>query len=817
MESGLYLFDNQLKLKRTIQPKKLIENSQEMELNGVITARASMKYEKDIETYSYFGQKERNNFWLYKIKNIHKEDNKIELSGIHIFYDDLKGCIIRDIRPKNQTAINAFNQILQGTGWVISLSTAQKTTNANFYYKSVLTAFNEALKIWNCEFIPKINFVSGVITSKSIELHDRISKDYGKWFEYGDKLVSIVAETDADIYTAYIGLGKGEQTENGGFGRKLKFDSIAWSVHGGKPADKPLGQDYIEIKEATKKWGYPDGRPKIGIVEFSEIEDKEELIQSTYKYALENCRPKVQLKSKTINFEKVELGEICTVIRSNMNIRYKTRIFKIKKDFLNPGLIDFEFGDKVSISVSDRVKDEKEKELKKDLEVRSKFEKVLDEITKSYFNDDGYNYELKSGNKYNLPAGYYSFDKPIDENPTKVVYMGAGKVLIANEKKPNGEWNWKTAMTSEGIVGGEIVSNSITANKLAADVGQSLDLSSNVSINSLVENNVNKKLKNINIDNVDVSDRLYNLLNYGNFSEQGSWSIFQQGEQQSTHEFIENKFKLNINSNQLNFILYQKIYEKKGKFTVGFDFARVVGDILPGKLTVSISAYKDGKSVKAIYHNIESIGRIYKEFDLSNIDFEYFQLQFGFKTISIIAEISNVVLLKDDRKSKIWIPSLEDLTRDITKIANENSKQITRINQTVGDIELETSKKVDTKYFDAELQKLLTLAEENSTKLNQNSERILIQAKKVVELHEKLTEKVNREEMETWFEFSVSGLKIGRKGSNIKLNITNEKLSYVVGDKENSYWTNEAFYILTTMKIGEFSIITEEDGSLSIV
>ena len=53
--------------------------------------------------------------------------------------------------------------------------------------------------------------------------------------------------------------------------------------------------------------------------------DKEELLKKTYLYAKENCRPKLQLKSTVISQEQVEIGETCTIIRNDLDIRYKTR------------------------------------------------------------------------------------------------------------------------------------------------------------------------------------------------------------------------------------------------------------------------------------------------------------------------------------------------------------------------------------------------------------------------------------------------------------------------------------------------------------
>ncbi|MDO4595085.1 MAG: phage tail spike protein, partial [Tissierellia bacterium] len=360
------------------------------------------------------------------------------------------------------------------------------------------------------------------------------------WFEYGDKLLTVVAEENhSNVFTAFIGRGKGEETGDG-FSRKIKFDNINWSVENGNPINKPVGQDYVEIKEATKLYGYPDGKPRIAVVDFSDEDDRENLLRLTYEYALENSRPKLQLKATAVDDEKVELGEVCAIIRPNLDIRYKTRIFKVKTDRLS-NLQEFEFGDKIVISRSDRIRAEqkiKEKELQ---EIESRLEQALKNIDIDYRNEDGYNYDLKAGNKYNLPAGYYSFNKPIDENPTKLVYVGAGKVLISNKKGTDGAWIWQTAITGDGISGSEILTHSITANKLASDVGQGLDLSSNEYIQSIVSNNS------------DISDEVYKKISELNnlLEDKISESTINSLLKEINNQLNVNSTKINQNENRI--------------------------------------------------------------------------------------------------------------------------------------------------------------------------------------------------------------------------------------------------------------------------
>lgn len=463
--TGVYLFDYNQRLVQSIAPNKLLENTQTLELGGQITAQVKYPYEVENISIGYFGVKEETNFWLYKIVKETKDAGFITLQGIHVFFDDLKGCVIRDIRNQQTEGSLVLEKLLSHTGWILGRNEKTVIASKNFYYQSALSAFYEAAETWHFEFVPRIVFDGSRIIEKRIDIYNEIKKDVGKWFEYGDKLLEVVEESSSDaLYTAFIGRGKGLEKEDengnktGGYSRKLKFDSIAFSkTQEGVSVKKPIGVDYIEIKEATATFGYPDGRPRIGVVDFDDIEDAYRLAEATFDYALANCRPKVQLRVKAVEGEVVELGETVRIIRPDMGIRYKARVFKIQKDFLQQRVTEYEFGDKIVQSAADRLKAEaRYKKAREDL-VNGYMEDVLQSISKSYFNDSAYNYDLKIGNSYQLPAGYYSFDAPIDQNPTKVIYMGAGKLLIANSKKTDGSWNWRTAATADGLVADEIV------------------------------------------------------------------------------------------------------------------------------------------------------------------------------------------------------------------------------------------------------------------------------------------------------------------------------------------------------------------------
>lgn len=800
MKSGIFLFNNKQELIDTISPEDLTENTQEIELNGLITATATTKYNKEIEKAEYFGVKELNNFWLYKIRKNIKENGMITLQGVHIFFDDLKGQVLRDIRPTKVTAADAFNKILENSTWKVGVSKATTTSSANFYYKSVLSSFSEALKKWNCEFIPNIEFKDGKITSKTINLYDKISNDSGKWFEYGDELLTVVAETDKDIYTAFIGLGKGEQTEKSGYGRKIKFDSVIWEKAKGKPVDKPIGQDFVEIKEATKLWGYPDGTAKVGIVEFSDVEDREELLNKTYLYAKENCRPKLQLKSTVISQGLVEIGETCTIIRNDLNIRYKTRIFKIKKNFLNSDLISFEFGDKVVLSASDRIKNDNEKEEKKQQELESRMESFLKNITNFYFNEDGYNYELKANNEYKLPAGYYSFDKPIEENPTKVVYMGAGKILIADSKNPNGEWKWRTAITPQGIAGEEIVANSITANKLSADVGQSLDLSSNESINNVVKKSVTSE-----VSKVKVGAR--NLLPNSYFFDKSKWHTFgaksieysklneiENWEDSESIKFVERN--TDVNSNILAFYLFDNLKLQNKDYVFSFDcinFSNFDLKFFLNEYTAEVKETVKSKEQKRVVLKAKDVKKLLVEVLENNQE-----PIFSIKKLKI----------EEGTIATTWVPALEDTEKENEKLKQEI------LNLTTTNSEL--AKQLN----NLELNNL-KLKEFIKSSIKQTKDSITFDFEKFKQLYQndKSVFEGKFDDISSYIRFDIDGMEMGKKDGEFKMRLSPKKQSFFMKEKEVAYFSNEELYItdariLRSIRIDNFAFVPRENGNL---
>src|SRR5699024_10882448 len=135
------------------------------------------------------------------------------------------------------------------------------------------------------------------------------------------------------------------------YGRKINFADVEWKKSAGKPVDKPKGQKYIELPQATAEFGVKmlDGRkvPRIGMVEFSDTEDPEVLIEQTWQALQEYARPKVLFSATVANIGDTGIGDTVTIHRHDLNMHYKTRVRKVMRNRKNNDKTQVEIGDVV--------------------------------------------------------------------------------------------------------------------------------------------------------------------------------------------------------------------------------------------------------------------------------------------------------------------------------------------------------------------------------------------------------------------------------------------------------------------------------------
>ena len=477
----LYLFDKNEKLIYELASNELESLIQHEELNKLMTLEFAVFIDsndkmKDIEYVAHKDMEDYQKIQMYRVISSESDDYTVNYQAVHIIFDELKSYgYIRDKRPEMVKASAALDIALAGSRWKVGKVDDSQLLSTNFYDLTRLDALSKIIKIWNLDLHFYLTFDGNKITGRYVDLLSFRGEDTGERFVYGSNALEVVKEVDvSEVYTRIIPRGKGEEKvdEDGkptdGYGRRIKIDDVVWEKSKGDPIDKPKGQEYLELKDMTNRFGFSDGEPRSRVQIFEDIEDPKELMKAGYDFLIQVSRPLVQFKTQISKRSRTNVGDIVRIIRWDLNFKYRTRIYKAHRNLLNETL-EVEFGDKLVTSPADRDKilndnlnalENRIQETETDL--KSSFvDRVNEGITHAMFNRDGYNYELKKGNKYGLPAGYYSFDREIDDNPQRVIYVGAGTLAIADSKKSNGDWNFRTFGTGKGFVADLLVAGTI--------------------------------------------------------------------------------------------------------------------------------------------------------------------------------------------------------------------------------------------------------------------------------------------------------------------------------------------------------------------
>lgn len=443
----IYLFDKDEKLIKIIRKPAIKTALQKFSLTteNYISDRLTveMKALKDdelakLEYMAIQSIDDTHKFHYFYIAQGNTKGDITTLVGVQSGIEELRKTVVYDKRPTDQRARPVIEWLLTGTNWSPRFIAETNPKSTNFYYISTFDALKKVCKVWGLEMQFFVEMNGSQIGARYIDFKRKIGEAVGKRVVYGHNALEILQEVEkTNLYTALVGRGKGEQVSSAedtgkdadGYGRKINFEEVVWSKAKGDPLDKPLGQKYLEIPEMTAKYGIkqPDGkmRPKIGFVEFSEEEDKNELIKQTYDALIESSRPKLTLKTSTVYLKGVQIGDTIRVVRHDRHLDYDTRIFEITFNRLNNESSDIKLGDRVSES--------------NDAKVQSTVDKALDEFKAGEFTEFVKKLPefIPSANGFN--HNWYTSTDPTESHP--------GQVLINDSwYKPDPEHEGHTIM-----------------------------------------------------------------------------------------------------------------------------------------------------------------------------------------------------------------------------------------------------------------------------------------------------------------------------------------------------------------------------------
>lgn len=316
---------------------------------------ATAKKLRDDCLYVLFQRPNATTYMCFKILTETQEDNQVSYTAVESAYDELGAySYIKDLRPQNRTAKEMLTQILAQTRYSVGYvaDTGRQTTN--FYYTTVLASLQSVVNLFNLEITFDVVFdpIDNHVKRRLVNMYTQMGSRTGRRYEYGDKLLSVTCEQSSDtLVTALVGRGSSVQVSEGtdgspdGYSRKITFADVVWKKSAGNPLDKPAGQEYLEDPAATAVYGFSDGKPRIGFVEFDKIDDKDLLIKATYDKLQELKRPKVSFKASVTDVGNLNLGDTVAIIRHDLKIEYLTRVYKVTHDLLNAQNNTIELGD----------------------------------------------------------------------------------------------------------------------------------------------------------------------------------------------------------------------------------------------------------------------------------------------------------------------------------------------------------------------------------------------------------------------------------------------------------------------------------------
>lgn len=358
-----YLLNKGQQTVKILNNNETVESNLDEAINEASELKFSVPLQKRLDSNIYYvliPTDSGNDFFMFKIISEDIQKDRVEYSAVESAYDELKSySYIKDIRPNQMNAAQMLQQVLKNTRWSLGYVEDTGIQSATFYYITILEAIQKIVDLFKVEltFTIQLDPVTQQITGRKVNLYQQQGRRTGKRFEYGSNLLTVTREENSqNLVTALVGRGKGvqvsgqntEDTTDDGYGRRLTFADVEWKTTAGAPVNKPKGQEYVEDPKATALYGFSDGRPRIGLVVFEDIEDPNQLLNATWSALLEAKRPKVSFKAEVTDVGDLQLGDTIAIIRHDLGIEYFTRVYKVHHDLKDKNKNTVEMGDDFS-------------------------------------------------------------------------------------------------------------------------------------------------------------------------------------------------------------------------------------------------------------------------------------------------------------------------------------------------------------------------------------------------------------------------------------------------------------------------------------
>ncbi len=444
-----------------VHPLKCLETKKKS-LNGwYIECELPIKY-KDIikQDMILFVETKEKGGQPFRCNNIDLTDRKISITANHVMFDSER-YVLDDVRPTSLSPVSFLKWINERTDNVSPFSVSSNVSGSGTKYfirKTLLDAWKTTEEIFGGSFDAN---------KYDVRLLAKVGDDDGFSVSYGKNIQSVsVIEDWSPVCTKVMPVGPD--------GLLLPEKYILSEVQ--------YEQPYTKIVDFDIPTSYENESGET--INYTNEELVVMLRTEATEYIKTSYIPLINYSVKSDVPQKLRIGDIIHVKHPILTI--DTEVQEYQYDTISKRVKSLIFGNY-------------------ERDVKKAFDSIKDAIVEANKNASGaLNEAIKQSdiiNKLNKSGLVYIDDNEIlvldklpKEEADQVWRFGLGGLGFSS----NGyEGPFDYALTQDGHFNIDFIqANSITVNKLAADVGSSLDLSSNKSIKLIVED-INKKIENI--------------------------------------------------------------------------------------------------------------------------------------------------------------------------------------------------------------------------------------------------------------------------------------------------------------------------------
>ncbi len=420
----------------------------------------------------------------FRIKNVNKRLDNIEVYATHIFYD-LNDNLIEDIYPKGQTGETVINYILSHAQYehnFIGYSNITKTSTARYIRKNLVESLigedsNSFINRWGGEII-RDNYNITMVNKRGVA--------NGMQIRYAKNLTGIEFQIDRTTVGTRI--------------MPKAFDGIL------------LPEKYIDSPNIDI---YP--HPIIKIIEYSDLKlatesgegfaSKTELYQAMRERVQEEFKNEIDKPTitTTVNFvelantkeyqeykelEKLNIGDYSTVYVPHLNINVTQRVYKTIYDAILGKFVEFEMGYVKSNYITQIIKNEANMN---EVVLPSIVEQAAKESTEqvNYQIEEQVNAAL-AGYVYKTKEALYVMDSS-SLNGARKIYRWSKLGLTYSDKGMNGPY--ETVMSQEGEINADFIkSGTIDPKLIGAGINASLITEGIINADLITDGEINADL-----------------------------------------------------------------------------------------------------------------------------------------------------------------------------------------------------------------------------------------------------------------------------------------------------------------------------------